>query len=463
MKRGAPARNDAGNGSAQSTSGANSNTTTHRVQHQTFHGDSNPILMGTIAVDPSLSSNFLNQMMRQLFEGQPTAGNGAANVTSSDGRSRLNQIRRIHQFIRTSLAILESPHQFPLSLLQTLQSPTAQVTDLPPPTQPITTTEYSGLFQDTFVAFDRLRPHLNNFLAMLDNRHSTFSSPSFRDMQTMQANFSVLMRITHHLSHVLHLFTDFDVDLDAADGPRLGLNVLRNSQQVPSQTNASTSTRSSSATTASSAAASAATTTAASTGPTITTPVGGGARSATTTTSSGPSMFVAQSPIVMMEVDANDPMDANNRGVGLNINFNGQPVESGSIQNLVTNIADAAFGSLNNIVLDIPTGSRTINFSTTNDLAGNLNIESAIPLSVGQLASAIDAARSIASSISSSIASVNSAFDTPISTASRSTRVTSASGATTVTPSSASTSRGPANSANTSRDSLLVFDSFLPW
>lgn len=452
VKRTAPPRSDTANTSAQSTSGANSNTTnSRRVQHQIFHGDSNPILMGTIAVEPGLSSSILNQMMRQLFEGQSSASNSAANVVGSDGRSRLNQIRRIHQFIRTSLSILESPHQFPLSLLQTLQSPSQNpVTDMPDPEQPVTANEYSALFQDTFNAFDRLRPHLNNFLGMLDNRRSTFSSPSIRDMQT---NFSVLMRITHHLSHVLHLFTDFDVNLSDSNNPRLSLNVLRNSQQTQSETSANTSTGTS------------ATSTASSTGPTITTPAGSEARSSTsstttTTTTSGPSMFVAQSPIVMMEVDSNDQMDGSNRGVGLNININGQAIAGDNIQSLVSNLTSTALGSLNNIMVEIPS-RRTVHFSPSDDL-NNFNLDSSMPLNVDAVAVALNAARSIASSIASNLTSLTTTAVSSSSTATNSSSGASTQ-ATSAAPPSNSTSRGTTNSANMPRDSLVVFDSFLSW
>lgn len=250
----------------------NTNQTSNEQQTRPplFHSADDSIF--TFSLEPT--PNLINQIMRQIFNtsnfninnnnnnntgsgNTPTTttatnnNTGATNppsdnsggVPSNEVHSRFNQIRRLLGYIETCFHILENPAN--------ILPPTQRISNQAP-----TVPQYVTLFQQVFTYSDRLRTHMDAHFRALDtairenNPSATFN------------NQTILMRISHHLSHVLHLFTDFNVDLA---NNTLTLNVLNN--------NPSSSSTSASGT-------------------------------ANNRTWSYPRVIQSQNPIVLMEVDA---------------------------------------------------------------------------------------------------------------------------------------------------------------
>src|SRR5699024_3908376 len=111
--------------------------------------------------------------------------------------------------IETNFLIMEDP-----SSLTTTPATVAFI----PENQPITLQDYATSFADALAYMERLRPHLNTWIQSLRSQDSSSSNNAM-------TNYPSFMRITHHLSHVLHLLSDYSVDPSNANSP-IGLNVL---------------------------------------------------------------------------------------------------------------------------------------------------------------------------------------------------------------------------------------------
>lgn len=263
----------------------------------------------------SLVNSLVNQLTGQppRFSGitsstTSTPSNTTAGTTSnSDIRDRVNTIRRLLSYIATNFRILENPNHLMSSPL-----PQAQISTEPR----VLGLEYAQLFHDTFSAFDRLRPHLNRFTDLFEGRTNMFSA---NNEMGMPGSFSILMRITHHLSHVFHLLTDFRVDFNSAErNYPLSVNVM---PLVPS--NDPSGTAPSSTGSASAAPGDA------NSSPQVSqvqpqAQFNNGAMA--------PGMFVAQSPIVFMEIESSVDNSPNSIDAFRNytIHVNGQQLETDS-------------------------------------------------------------------------------------------------------------------------------------
>lgn len=296
----------------------------------------------------------INQMVRQLFTGHRSTGDGSSGATSAGQensiRSRFNYIRRFIGYISTNFQILEHPDQLP-----------STANPAPEPTEPLVlASEYTALFNEALAVSDRIRPHLNSYFQSLSTQ------PSTSDARAVQSNHSILMRITHHLSHVMHLLSEFNVDLSSPNMP-LTLNVLVPPvAPVPTTTSSSTESNSSSTTTSSTATSSIPNVSARIE---ISTPTVSSASMPrfSGTIPSGSALF-AQSPIVLMEVDTtlNVPRNAFMQGLNLgNFSFPQNLASNSTSQQAAQN--SASFSNATNTT----TSTSTSTANTTSHPASN--------------------------------------------------------------------------------------------
>lgn len=297
-------------------------------------------------------------MVRQLFTGHRSTGDGSSGATSAGQenslRSRFNYIRRFIGYISTNFQILEHPDQLP-----------STANPAPEPTEPLVlASEYTALFNEALAVSDRIRPHLNSYFQSLSTQ------PPTSDARAVQSNHSILMRITHHLSHVMHLLSEFNVDLSSPNMP-LTLNVLEPPvAPVTTTTSSSTESNSSSTTTSSTATSSIPNVSARIE---ISTPTVSSASmprfSATSGTMPSGSALFAQNPIVLMEVDTtlNVPRNAFMQGLR---NFGNFPFPHDLASNSTSQQAaqnSASFSSATNTT----TSTSTSTTNTTGHSASN--------------------------------------------------------------------------------------------
>ncbi|KAJ6222596.1 hypothetical protein RDWZM_001141 [Blomia tropicalis] len=264
-----PRNNSNSSGNNTSTTNSSNDQSRNRRIHS-YRSDDGHIVMGTIQLEPQ--SQILNQMVRQLFSaGRSEANAGASsssngNTTEDPVRDRLTQVRRFLSYINTNFQILEHPDVFP----RTYGRPDEQFD------QTVTYDDYQNLFNQFFSSFERMRTRMSTYLNQLRDHSSSMTEQQRMDFQN---NHSILMRISHHLSHTLHLLTDFNIDYSNPNLP-LTLNV---SEPVPNSSTSTSTTQNSQ--------------------PQVSVEI-----SAATTTSSSMPRFSSQymqSPMVIMEVDAN--------------------------------------------------------------------------------------------------------------------------------------------------------------
>lgn len=191
----------------------------------------------TFSLEPS--PNLIGQIMRQIFNSttaninnnNTTATNANATnqenspATITEIHNRFNQVRRLMGYIHTCFEILENPNNV---LPQHISFPN----------EPPTVAQYISAFNDTIANVNRLRTHTDRYFQNVQNPNDNSAAPA--------NNHSIFMRITHHISHVFHLLTDFNID---AANNSLTLNVLPPNNNPPfsrveftSNTNTTTST-----------------------------------------------------------------------------------------------------------------------------------------------------------------------------------------------------------------------------
>ncbi|XP_017491682.1 PREDICTED: large proline-rich protein BAG6-like [Rhagoletis zephyria] len=257
VKKAAPASQQPGQ--QQRTGAANSTpNAADRNRFHSYRSEDGSVFMGTISLDSP--NNILNQMVRSIFTGSRPAnaaggGGGGAGGTGGSGgggtndlnttgsslssqggeggghgagsggsgglptgnasiRTRINYVRRFLGYISTNFQILEHPNQLP-----TVPPAAAPATESTEPV--VTAAEFGELFREAFAVADRLRPHIAAQIAAIG------AATGEAEAAFAAANHSILMRISHHLSHVIHMLSEFNIDAGRAPGPHpLTLNTL---------------------------------------------------------------------------------------------------------------------------------------------------------------------------------------------------------------------------------------------
>lgn len=216
VKKAAPAQQQRNNGAAN---GNQSNDPNQQNRFTSYRSEDGSVFMGTIQLDSP--NGLINQMVRSIFTGSRAGGSTAASGDDSNGasaenapsgnesiRTRINYVHRFLNYINTNFQILENPNLFPTPATAPILSSEPQVF----------AQEYSTLFREVFAVADRIRPHITNSYAFT-------AETSEADARTSVQNHSVLMRIMHHLSHIIHMLSEFNIDTSAPNFP-LTLNTL---------------------------------------------------------------------------------------------------------------------------------------------------------------------------------------------------------------------------------------------
>ncbi|KAI7686394.1 Large proline-rich protein bag6-A [Sarcoptes scabiei] len=227
VKRTPPAKSDA-NSSASSVN-QNSNNESNlnsepRARFRSFrNGDVSSVFMGTFSMDSR--SDLINHVMRHVV-GLNRSGSqetGSADSTNrnisneANIRGRFNQIRQILNYIDTNFQILQDPNHIPRPFESISENHQYRLSD------------YSRFMTNTISYLERLRPYVDTWLQSFDEVESSAE----RNAETSQQfdedshHYSIIMRILHHLSHVFHLLTDFQIDPRNRTNP-ISLNVLDN-------------------------------------------------------------------------------------------------------------------------------------------------------------------------------------------------------------------------------------------
>lgn len=424
VKRAAP-KKDNGSTNANANQQQNSNSTNPR--YHSYRSEDGSFMMGTISLDSP--SNLINQMVRQIFTGNrgsasSSSGSGTATASATNEssnananetvdpnsrhnlRNRINYIRRFMGFINTNFQILENPNQFPQSLPEPENLNEQQVLSA----------EFIELFTEANTYQERIRPHLTNFF------QSIASQPTPAQLETIQGNYSILMRISHHLSHVMHLLTEFNIDFTSENMP-LVLNTLDSPANNTSHSSEGGMPPGMTARIEISTSV-----------PTMNSlPTG---MSMPAGFSPSPGSFFNPSPIVLMEVDTNVSVSRN-----LLQGLRGIP----GMQGL----------NLENLLSQIPTSNST-NSSTTQSNSDTSASSTTLPdnLSTNNSASTTEASNSAANASSTS------------TTTSASTSISTSTSTTTSSSTNASSNSAggiPFNFTNNVPTMSVTFDPFLTW
>ncbi|KAH9397778.1 Large proline-rich protein bag6 [Tyrophagus putrescentiae] len=258
VKKAAPASQQPGQQQRTGAAGGTPNAA-DRNRFHSYRSEDGSVFMGTISLDSP--NNILNQMVRSIFTGSrpanAAAGGGGGGGTGGSGgggggtndlnttgsslsteggeggghgagsggsgglptgnasiRTRINYVRRFLGYISTNFQILEHPNQLPTVPPQ----PPASAAESTEPV--VTAAEFGELFREAFAVADRLRPHIAAQIAAIG------AATGEAEAAFAAANHSILMRISHHLSHVIHMLSEFNIDAGRAPGHPLTLNTL---------------------------------------------------------------------------------------------------------------------------------------------------------------------------------------------------------------------------------------------
>lgn len=246
VKRAPPPKNDTANNSSNGQNNNQQQNERNRSRFQSFRSDDgSSVFMGSFPTEPS---NIINQVMRQLFSQRPgsdssnesnasdsavgatssPSGAGGRNAASSNIRARFNHIRQLLGYVETNFQILQDPSHLPRGNQMNAFGDN----------QSITLADYARCFSDVISYMDRLKPYLETWIRSLTPEEQNDSSTNNIDRQS-QNNFSIIMRIVHHLSHVFHSLTDLSINPNDANSP-ITLNVLGSPHQQQQASNVDT-------------------------------------------------------------------------------------------------------------------------------------------------------------------------------------------------------------------------------
>lgn len=252
VKRAPPPKNDTANSGSNNQNNNQQQNERNRSRFQSFRADDGTsVLMSSFPMEPS--GNIISQVMRQLFNHRTGSGSSnesnasdptvvstsqsganrtGGNVTSSSAniRARFNHIRQLLSYVDTNFQVLQNP----------LNLPTGSQTITFSDNQSITLSDYVRCFSDVISYMDRLKPHLESWIRTLTPEEQQRSAQDISSNNDRQFNdFSIIMRIVHHLSHVFHSLTDLSVDPNNTNSP-ISVNVLGPSQQQRQASNVGT-------------------------------------------------------------------------------------------------------------------------------------------------------------------------------------------------------------------------------
>lgn len=189
----------------QNSNNQRSNRTSSRSRIRSYRNDDGTFFMGSFSMDPP---SLINQVMRQIFPShRQNTSSQTDNNANTTIRLRFNQIRQLLSYVEANFQLLENPNQLPRAIMGT---------ELFEENYQFSPADYVKCFNDVLNFIERARPLLSSWFG-------TFNSNNSNQLNSSNDNLT-LIRIIHHISHILHALTDLHVDQN--NDPPISVNVL---------------------------------------------------------------------------------------------------------------------------------------------------------------------------------------------------------------------------------------------